>query len=158
MRSSPHPPSPLLPHGEKGEPPQIPLPDAVRSPSPAQGEGFGVRAPAKNLHLQRRGRGIGSSAPKYKRQGQLWRRYKSPVKNRQSPANTSNVGHAVEAFQSRVSSQSSLAIARCRPPSSRIAVGNALVHRSLIRSRPVEGNQWCFPSAQSDLKYLFLEA
>jgi hypothetical protein len=48
MRSSPHPPSPLLPHGEQGEPPQIPLPDAVRSPSPAQGEGFGVRAPAKN--------------------------------------------------------------------------------------------------------------
>jgi hypothetical protein len=37
MRSSPHPPSPLLPHGEQGEPPQIPLPDAVRSPSPAQG-------------------------------------------------------------------------------------------------------------------------
>jgi hypothetical protein len=52
MRSSPHPPSPLLPHGEQGEPPQIPLPDAVRSPSPAQGEGFGVRAPAKTLHLQ----------------------------------------------------------------------------------------------------------
>jgi hypothetical protein len=36
MRSSPHPPNPLLPHGEQGEPPQIPLPDAVRSPSPAQ--------------------------------------------------------------------------------------------------------------------------
>jgi hypothetical protein len=52
MRSSPHPSSPLLPHGEQGEPPQIPLPDAVRSPSPAQGEGFGVKAPAKTLHLQ----------------------------------------------------------------------------------------------------------
>jgi hypothetical protein len=47
VRSSPHPPSPLLPHGEQGELPQTPLPDAVRSPSPAQGEGFGVRAPAK---------------------------------------------------------------------------------------------------------------
>jgi pyruvate-formate lyase-activating enzyme len=58
MRSSPHPPSPLLAHGEQGEPPQIPLPDAVRSPSPAQGEGFGVRAPAKTLHLQRGGRGV----------------------------------------------------------------------------------------------------
>jgi hypothetical protein len=36
MRLFPHPPSPLLPVREKGEPLQIPLPDAVRSPSPAQ--------------------------------------------------------------------------------------------------------------------------
>jgi hypothetical protein len=41
---SPHPPIPLLPQGEKGGPLQISRPDAVGSPSLAQGEGFGVRA------------------------------------------------------------------------------------------------------------------
>ncbi len=43
MRYSPHPPSPLLPHVEQGEPPQIRRPDAVGNPSPAQGAGLGVR-------------------------------------------------------------------------------------------------------------------
>ncbi len=52
MRYSPHPPSPLLPHVDQGEPPQIRRPDAVGSPAPAQGAGLGVRATAKTLHLR----------------------------------------------------------------------------------------------------------
>ncbi len=52
MRYSPHPPNPLLPHMEQGEPPQIRRPDAVGSPAPAQGAGLGVRATAKTLHLR----------------------------------------------------------------------------------------------------------
>ncbi len=56
MRYSPHPPSPLLPHGEQGEPPQIRRPDAVGNPAPAQGAGFGVRAGAANVpNLMRMG-------------------------------------------------------------------------------------------------------